>query len=98
MLWNSNVFENNYLNYYHKKPETNPETWYVNEIFLIIVNCYITSEMFWKGLFNGIVFENGDWNYCHQKSQRWYMSMEILLNISDILYTVEKALKSAIKW
>ena len=27
-----------------KNPETNPETWYVNEKFQVIVECYISIE------------------------------------------------------
>ena len=41
MLFNGNILGNVDWNYYPLKHETNPETWYVNEKFLGIVECYI---------------------------------------------------------
>ena len=45
-----------------KKPETNHETWYVNEKFEILVEFNISLERSWNGLFNGNIYENVDWN------------------------------------
>ena len=60
------------------KPETNPETWYVNEKFLVIVDCYISLERSWKVLFTDNIFGNIDWNYYHLKPETnpetWYVN------------------------
>ena len=42
---------------------------YVNEKFLIVVECCGSQEMSQKDLFNGNIFENNDLNYYHQKSE-----------------------------
>ena len=39
LLFNANIFENFDWIYYHQKPETNPETWYVDEKFFVTVEC-----------------------------------------------------------
>ena len=44
MLFNYIIFKIGDWNFYHQKPETNPETWYVNENFLVTVEYYISSE------------------------------------------------------
>ena len=43
-----------------KKPESNPETWFVNAKFLKLAECYLSLERSCQGLFNGNVFENVD--------------------------------------
>ena len=46
MLLNGDFFENVDRNYDQEKPETHPETLYVNEKHSVIVKCYISLEMF----------------------------------------------------
>ena len=57
------IFSETVTNYNHRKarnPETNPGMWYVNERFLIIMECYAFLETFRKGLFNDDIFGNVD--------------------------------------
>ena len=44
-------------------PETNPDTWYVNEKSFLLVECYISFERCWEMSFNGKNFENVNWNF-----------------------------------
>ena len=48
VLLNGNIFENDDWNYYHQKPETNPETWYVNETFWIMKPHWKSLKRSWK--------------------------------------------------
>ena len=57
MLFSGNIFGKVDLNYYHLKPETNPETWYVNEKFLILMTNYISLKRSRKMLFKVNVSE-----------------------------------------
>ena len=60
----------------------------------------LSLESSWKGLFNENVLENVDWNYYHQKPEtnlKYGMSVKTFKN-NDILYTVEKVLKSVMQW
>ena len=44
VLFDGKLFGNVHWKKYHQKPETNPETWYVNEKFEVMVECYISLE------------------------------------------------------
>ena len=46
MLFNGIIFGNSGSNECHQKPDTNPETWYVNEKFLVMLEYYISVESF----------------------------------------------------
>ena len=49
LLFNDDNFQKHKLKPYHRRdPKTlklHPQTWYVNEKFLVIVGCYISLEM-----------------------------------------------------
>ena len=60
----------------------------------------LSLESSWKRLFNENVLESVDWNYYHQKPEtnlKHGMSVKTFNN-NDILYTVEKVLKSVMQW
>ena len=66
-LFKDNFFENGDWNHYHREPESNRETWYVNENFFIVMTYFISLQRCRKLLFQGNKFENVGWNYYHQK-------------------------------
>ena len=92
-LFKGNILENFGWNYYHQKPETNHEAWYVNEKFLLMMIDYNSLKKSRKDLFNGNVFENVDWNYYHQNPRTRYLSMKKFLIYMTYYMPLKKSIQ-----
>ena len=103
VLFNDNIFRNFGWNYYYqkpKKPETNLKHGLSMEIFLLILECYISLERSCQRLFNDSISENNNWNFNHQKPEtnvKHGTSMK-LSSKNNFFYTVEKILEKTIRW
>ena len=93
--------------YHWKNPKTlklYPQTWYLNENFLIMMIYYITLERSWKMLFNDNMFKNFNWNNTIHKPQEPETIPSNLvcqwktLNNSGVLYIIRQVIKCRIKW
>ena len=101
MLFIGNIIQKLDWNYYQQKPEFIPETWYVNEIFSIMMTRNVSLKRSCKVLFNGNVFVNDDWNYYHQipETNRETLCInEKVLVVLECYTSLEKDLKRGIQW